>query len=83
MEKILVVFAVSKDDITVIKRFTKKDKTISIRLIIDYNEFLKYSNSQRVRMFVNALKVMLDNIKNFNSFQFNKELLIEKLNNIN
>ncbi|GEM_PF-7127703 len=34
-------------------------------------------------MFVNALKVMLDNIKNFNSSQFNKELLIEKLNSIN
>jgi len=83
VEKILVVFAVSRDNITVIRRFTKKDKTISARLIIDYNEFLECSNYQRVSMFVNALKVMLDNIKNFNSSQFNKELLIEKLNSIN
>jgi hypothetical protein len=83
VEKILVVFVVSRDDIKEIRRFTKKDKTLSIRLIIDYNKFLYCGDNQRVSMFVNALKVMLENIKNFNSSQFNKELLIEKLNSIN
>jgi len=82
VEKILVVFAVSRDDITEIRRFTKKDKTLSIRLIIDYNEFLDCSDNNRVSMFTKALKAMLENIKSFSSSQFNKELLIEKLDNI-
>ena len=83
VEKILVVFVVSRDDIKEIRRFTKKEKTLSTRLIIDYNKFLDCGDNHRVSMFVNALKVMLENIKNFSSSQFNRELLIEKLNSIN
>ena len=82
IEKTLVVFAVSRDDITEIRRFSKKNKTLSIRLIINYNEFLESDDSQRVSMFVNALQAALKNITNFNSSQFNKDLLIEKMNSI-
>ena len=85
VEKMLVVFIVNRDVITEARRFTRRDKTLSlsIRAHINYAEFLESTDTHRVNMFIDAMKTMLRNTLNFDSTQFDKQLLIEKLDTIN
>jgi len=82
VEKIRVVFVINRDTISEFRRYNKKDKSLDIRVKIDYDIFLSSSDSQRVCMFVDAMVTSIKKITSPKGNEFNKELLSGAINTI-
>jgi hypothetical protein len=82
VEKIRIVFVINRDPISEFRRYNKKDKSLDIRVKIDYNVFLNSLDIQRVRMFVDAMVTSIKKTTSPKGNEFDKELLSEAINTI-
>lgn len=79
IQKIRVIFVVSKDSITAFRRFTKKEAVLDARICLDYAAFLKCSDLERIRMVVESLVSLIQKTTNFDEAAFDRASLIEAL----
>jgi hypothetical protein len=82
VEKIRIVFVINRDPISEFRRYNKKDKSLDVRVKIDYDVFLNSSDSQCVRMFVDAMVTSIKKTTSPKDNEFDKELLTEAINTI-
>lgn len=80
--EIRIVFVINRDPITEFQRYNKKDKTLDIRVRINYDDFLTSSDTQRVRMFVDAMVTSIKKTTNPKDNEFDKELLSKVIDTI-
>ena len=77
VEKIRIVFIINRDSISEYHRFSKKEKTLDIRVRISYNEFRDALLPQQTKMFVDAIVTSISKINNFKQHEFDKDELIK------
>jgi hypothetical protein len=82
VEKIRIVFIINRDPISEFRRYNKKDKSLDIRVKIDYDNFLNSVDGHRVRLFVDAMITSIRKITSPKDNEFNKELLSKAINTI-
>jgi hypothetical protein len=79
IQKIRVIFVVSKDSIAAFSRFTKKEAVLDARICLDYDAFLQCSDLDRIQMFVESLVLLIQKTTNFDETAFDRERLIKAL----
>ena len=82
VEKIRIVFIINRDNISEYHRFSKKEKTLDIRVRISYDEFQNSSSIDQVRMFVDAMITSIGKVNSFQQTEFDKKQLVECIEHI-
>ncbi len=74
-----IIFVISKDDIKEYRRFMKASQSLEARIRIAYDEFRDASDVRRIKMFTDALVVILQKTNSFDEYQLSKQNLIKDI----